>query len=359
MAEFADQLKVFIARIQDLKPHLTTEEATKTSIILPFFNLLGYDIFNPLEFVPEYTADVGIKKGEKVDYAVMKDGSPVILIECKSVTENLASHGSQLFRYFGTTKAKFSILTNGVVYQFYTDLEDKNKMDERPFLEIDLLNLKKNQIPELMKFQKSSFDIEVIANAASELKYIGLLQNYFAIQLADPTDEFSKLMINSCYSGKITQQVIDRFRPYVKRALNQYISEKMIDKITTVVNTEKDANAKETETAIAVQVEDAKIVTTDEELEAFYIIRSFLGEYVHIKRVIPKDTESYFGILLDGNTRKWICRFQFKSSKIWMFLPGEGKEIVKIQLSELEDLYRYRAEIKSALDRYLQESTDK
>lgn len=355
MAEFADQLKTFIARIQDLKPHLTTEEATKTAIILPFFNLLGYDVFNPLEFVPEFTADVGIKKGEKVDYAIIKDGCPAILIECKSVTENLANYGSQLFRYFGTTKAKFGILTNGVIYQFYTDLEDKNKMDERPFLEIDLLNIRKNQIPELMKFQKSAFDIDVIANAASELKYIGLLQNYFAQQLTDPSDEFTKLMINTCYSGKVTQQVIDRFRPYVKRALNQYISEKMIDKITTVVNTEKDANAKENETALAELTDETKIVTTEEELEAFYIVRSLLGEYVQIKRITPKDTETYFGILLDGNTRKWICRLQIKASKIWLQLPGEGKDIMKIQLAEIEDLYKYRSDLKGVLDRYIQE----
>lgn len=353
MAEFADQLKAFIARIQDLKAHLTTEEATKTAIILPFFNLLGYDVFNPLEFVPEFTADVGIKKGEKVDYAVMKDGQPVILIECKSVTEDLTCHGSQLFRYFGTTKAKFSILTNGVVYQFFTDLDDKNKMDQRPFLEIDLLNLKKNQIPELMKFQKSSFDIDVIANAASELKYIGLFQNYFAQQLSDPSDEYTRLMVGTCYSGKITQQVIDRFRPYVKRALNQYISEKMIDKITTVVNTEKDANAKETESAIAEQADESKIVTTDEELEAFYIVRSILGEYIPMKRLVSKDTETYFGILIDGNTRKWLCRIQIRSSRIWLQLPGEDKETVKIQLDEVEDLYKYKAELKASLDHYL------
>jgi len=353
MPDFADQLKIFTARIEDLRVHLLTEEATKTAIVLPFFQLLGYDVFNPLEFVPEFTADVGIKKGEKVDYAVMKDGLPVILIECKSCTENLGVHGSQLFRYFGTTRAKFSILTNGIVYQFFTDLEDKNKMDEKPFLEVDLLNLKKNQIPELMKFQKSSFDIDVIANTASELKYTSLFQAYFSQQLTEPNDEFTKLMVNSCYSGPKTQAVIDRFRPVVKRAINQYISDRMIDKITSVVKTENEATAQAVETAIAEIADGSKIVTTEEELEAFYIVKSILSEFVPMKRLVAKDTETYFGILLDGNIRKWICRFVIKPSKITLQLPGEGKEIIKIQLNELEDIYLHKAKLIEVLNGYL------
>lgn len=147
--DFIDQLKQFSKRVESLKDSISTEEATKTSIIMPFFAMLGYDVFNPQEFVPEYTADVGIKKGEKVDYAIFKDGKPVILIECKSINENLEKHDSQLFRYFVTSEAKFAILTNGILYRFYTDLEEPNKMDETPFLEIDILNLKENQVPEI------------------------------------------------------------------------------------------------------------------------------------------------------------------------------------------------------------------
>ena len=125
--ELNEKLYEFVQRIEPLKDSITTEEATKTSMIMPFFQLLGYDVFNPLEFAPEFTADVGIKKGEKVDYAIMLDQEPLILIECKPCNKSLDKHSSQLFRYFGTTNAKFAILTNGISYQFYTDLEDKNK----------------------------------------------------------------------------------------------------------------------------------------------------------------------------------------------------------------------------------------
>lgn len=95
--DFIDQLKQFSKRVESMKDSIQTEEATKTAIIMPFFSMLGYDVFNPQEFVPEFTADVGIKKGEKVDYAIIRDGQPVILIECKSISENLDRHDSQLF----------------------------------------------------------------------------------------------------------------------------------------------------------------------------------------------------------------------------------------------------------------------
>lgn len=153
--DFIDELKQLSARVVKLKDTLDTEEGTKMSLILPFFQILGYDVFNPDEFMPEYTADVGIKKGEKVDYAIMKDGKPLILIECKSVSEELSKHASQLFRYFGTSEAKFGILTNGVIYKFFTDLDETNKMDLTPFMEFNVLDIKKNTIKELKKISKS------------------------------------------------------------------------------------------------------------------------------------------------------------------------------------------------------------
>lgn len=149
--EFNDVIKQFSERILSLKDTITTEESTKMSLVVPLFQLLGYDVFNPNEFCPEYIADVGIKKGEKVDYAILENGQPNILVECKSCSEQLDKHSSQLFRYFGTSPAKFGILTNGIIYRFYTDLEESNKMDLVPFLEIDMTNLKDSSINELKK----------------------------------------------------------------------------------------------------------------------------------------------------------------------------------------------------------------
>ena len=200
--DFIDEIKQFSKRVDSLKDNLPTEEATKTSLIMPFFSLLGYDVFNPEEFMPEFTADVGIKKGEKVDYAILSNGEPVILIEAKWVKEELHKHDSQLFRYFGTSKAKFAILTNGIIYKFYTDLEEPNKMDEKPFLEINILDIKETQVNELKKFKKSAFDIEQIMNTASQLKYSNEFKNIFAKDLQNPSDDLVRYFLSGAYSGQ-------------------------------------------------------------------------------------------------------------------------------------------------------------
>ena len=168
--EFTEEIKQFAKRVVKMSSSVSNEESTKMSMIVPFFQLLGYDVFNPAEFYPEYTTDVGIKKGEKVDYAILSNETPEILIECKWCGEELTKHDSQLFRYFGTSPAKFAILTNGLCYKFYTDLEEANKMDLTPFLEIDMCNVKDAAINALKKFCKDTFDKDSIFSVASELK---------------------------------------------------------------------------------------------------------------------------------------------------------------------------------------------
>ena len=121
--DFKDAIKLLAERINKHKELVQTEEATKHSFVMPFIQALGYDVFDPFEVVPEFVADLGIKKGEKVDYAILKDGVPLILTECKHWKAGLDPHNSQLFRYFHTTKAKFAILINGLETRFYNTLK--------------------------------------------------------------------------------------------------------------------------------------------------------------------------------------------------------------------------------------------
>ena len=235
--DFIDELKQFSKRVENIKDTIQTEEATKTAILMPFFQLMGFDVFNPNEFVPEFTADVGIKKGEKVDYAILKDGKPIILIEAKSITEPLDNHDSQLYRYFGTTKARFAILTNGINYKFYTDLDEPNKMDKIPFMNINILDIKDAQVNELKKFHKSNFNLDDVISTASELKYSNEIKKKFNADLSTPSDEFVRFFVGNIYSGRATTQVIEKFRPIVKKALNQYISELLNDKIKSALTT--------------------------------------------------------------------------------------------------------------------------
>ncbi len=217
LEKFQDNLKQLGKRVIELKDSIGTEEATKTSLIMPFFATLGYDLFNPTEFVPEFTADVGIKKGEKVDYAIVLDGKPTILIEAKSINQQLTKHDSQLFRYFGTTTSKFGILTNGEEYKFFTDLDEPNKMDLTPFLTINITKIKDNQIPELAKFHKDNFDVDKITSSAAELKYLSSLKSYLTSELNEPSDNFVKYLLGEIYEGMKTKQTIEKFKPIIKK----------------------------------------------------------------------------------------------------------------------------------------------
>ena len=197
--DFKDQIKQLSDRADKLKESLQTEEATKNALIMPFLQAMGYDVFNPLEVMPEFTCDIGTKKGEKIDYAVFKDNQPVILVECKHWKQDLTLHDNQLLRYFHVSNAKFGLLTNGIVYRFYTDLETPNKMDEKPFLEINLFDLKNNTIEELKKFHKTYFDIDNILSSASELKYTSELKFVINNEFINPSPEFVKLFAKQVY----------------------------------------------------------------------------------------------------------------------------------------------------------------
>lgn len=327
---------------------------------MPFFNLLGYDVFNPMEFCPEYTADVGIKKGEKIDYAILIDNMPQILIECKSCTDSLSKYTSQLFRYFGTSKAKFGILTNGIVYKFYTDLEETNKMDLTPFLEVDLSQLRDAQINELKKFSKDNFDTDKIFSTASELKYSNLIKNYLSKELESPSEDFTKHILTYVYEGQRTQKVIEKYQPLVKKAFNSFINDIVNQKITAALTPDDDHVATDTNNTevVANSVPDestkiSKIVTTEEELQAFYIVRAIAAEITDIKNIAHRDTESYFGILFGDNNRKPICRVNFDTKQKQLLLPDESKKFTRHYIDNVDDIYKFKDELLKIIKIYL------
>lgn len=339
--EFKDELKKYTGRLETIKDTLQTEETTKMSLIVPFFQLLGYDVFNPLEFCPEYTADIGIKKGEKVDYAILMDNEPVILVEAKSVNKKLDRHSSQLFRYFVSTSAKFAVLTNGVEYKFYTDLDETNKMDKDPFLSINLLNLKDNEITQLSKFKKRNLNISEIMDSASLLKYNSLFKNYIKNQFESPTDDFVKLLLQPVYKGAKTQSVIEKFRPIVEKALNDYINELLTDKIQVALNT--------TVISPTAVVSD---IQTEEHWDILSEIKNILKNTVDVSKISLKHTGSYTAVLYERNVRKWICRLSLSGAQKVLILPDRNKNEIRIPISDIIDLRNFSEQIVEVVQRY-------
>lgn len=347
--EIAKQIRLLGEKVGQLKDKIETEESTKHAFILPFINLLGYDTFNPMEVVPEFTADLGTKKGEKVDYAIFQEGDPILIIECKHWKQNLDVHNSQLFRYFHVSKTRFALLTNGITYRFYTDLEEKNKMDEKPFLEFDITKVKDGTIKEIEKFHKSNFDEDKIINNASNLKYTHSVKLLIANELDQPTPEFVKLFAGRTYTGRLTANVLEEFTEVVSKAFSQIISEKVNDRLNSALNKEEE---KQKEESVVEEIEESKVVTTEEELDAFRIVVAILRRKLDINRIHHRDTQSYFGILLDDNNRKPLCRLHLNGGKKYISLFHKNKEEQKESIESIDDIYKYEEQLLATVGLY-------
>lgn len=353
--DFKDQIKALGERVFKLKDQVKTEEATKNAFIMPFIKELGYDVFNPNEVTPELVADIGMKQGEKIDYAIMQNGEPIILIECKWHGAPLnVGNASQLFRYFHTTKARFSILTNGIEYRFYTDLVQPNKMDEKPFFAFDITEIKDNQIEELKKFHKSYFDFNSILNTASELKYTNELRMLLTSEFANPSPEFVKHFAKQVYPSVITGKVLEQFTALTKKSIAQNITDLITDRLKTALSKEDEAAKMQADKQSEIEQQSSteiKIQTTQEELEAFMIVKSILRQSIKLNRITYRDAQSYFAILLDDNNRKAICRLYLGSKKYIGLLDDQKKETKK-EISSLDDIFLYSNDLLSTVQNY-------
>ncbi|MFT4279633.1 type I restriction endonuclease [Microbacterium sp.] len=361
--DFIERLYALAAKVQNQSESVDTEEATKNAFVMPFIaTILGYDVFDPLEVVPEFTADVGIKRGEKIDYAIVRDGEVQILIECKVHRGELTlEHASQLYRYFGVTNARVAVLTNGVVWQFYSDIDSPNRMDQKPFLVLDLREIDDTLVPEIQKLSKDAFDLDSIVNAAEELKYVGALKREIAAQFREPTDDFVRFFTTRVYDGSFTARVREQFSILVKKATKQYLNDQVNDRLKTALGASAPmapvgvatAPASSAEVAEADLDRDTEITTTLEELEGYQIVKAIACSEVKPQRVFHRDSKSYFAVLLDDNNRKPIARLHFNSAnKKYLGLLDEQKNETRHAIESLDEIYLHAEEIRAAVRRY-------
>jgi len=351
--DFKDTIKQLGERVIKLKEQITSEEATKNAFIMPFINALGYDVFNPFEVVPEYTSDIGIKKGEKVDYAILKDGQPQILIECKWWGENLDLHSSQLFRYFHASKAKFGLLTNGIIYRFYTDLVETNKMDDKPFLEFDITTIKEQPLYELKKFHKSYFNVHEIFNSASELKYSNEIKQIMTNELNNPTPNFVRYFVKLVYSGQATEKVINQFTEIVKKSLNTLISDIISERLKTALEKENTKEIEQITQQEANKEEVNNIITTEDEKEAYIIIKSIIRSKIDISRIFFRDFQTCASILIDDTIRQTICKLYLNNSKKFIGIFDENKKESKFEIQALDEIFNYTDALLKSVEKYI------
>lgn len=357
--ELIDRLNEISRKIPQQLPLLQTEEATKNALVMPFISALGYNVFDPTEVIPEFTADVGIKKSEKVDYAVLRAGEPIILFECKTAQCNLDdTHISQLYRYFSVTPARFGILTNGVQYRFFSDLEEPNKMDDRPFLELDMQKFEERHTGELKKFTKQGFDLDNILATASDLKYTKGIRRLLIEEWANPSEDFVRLLAGRVYSGRMTQAAKEQFTEIVKRAFHEFVNSRVNERLKSALErTTADTSEKPAEGSTATEHDDDRVVTTSsEELEGFYVVKAIVADVLSADRVYIRDTLSYCSVLVDDNNRKPICRLFFEGSTKYIGLFDENKNCTRERIESVNDLFKFSDKLRETAQRYVEAS---
>ena len=364
-----------LSHVQALAEKLATfkdedfnEETTKHALVTPFVQMLGYDTCNPLEVRFEYTADFGVKKGDRVDIAILQDGVPTIIIECKPLQANLdAEKRSQLYTYFAASAGtRIGILTNGRQYQFFSDLDEKNLMDDQPFLSFDLLAFDKKTLPALQKLCKDTWDLKTVMDSAGRLKHLGAIKAQIRKDGSDPDEDVVRHYAKACYSGKMTGAVLDHFKPLVVQAFRDYINERLQERLAEL------ETPPAPEPIPAPEPDDVEpddpgdgIVTHDSEIHGWITVRTLLGGVVEPSRVMMRDRKSYCSVLLDGRPTKTICRFfNFcpiaedgsigKSAFVTIFVNGKDGEGVKHPLRTVEDLLPYADELAQAARSYLE-----
>lgn len=360
--ELIEKVKTLAARVEKQRASVQTEEAAKTAFVMPFLQSLGYDVFDPHVVVPEFVADVGLKKGEKVDYAIKVNDKVAILIECKGCGVNLGqAQMSQLYRYFHVTEARFAILTNGIEYWFYTDLDEPNKMDQRPFFRFNLLDHRSDDVGELQKFTSDAFDVAAILSTASNLKYSSAIKAELLKEFDNPSDEMIRLLVSRVFEGNITAKVKADFAPLVSAAFRDAIRDRVSDRLVTALEVtsgtaagltvsipQSISSATPAAPSSSAAEDSEEIITTEEEIEGFHIVKAIVRSEVKADRVSMRDAKSYCAILLDDNNRKPLIRMHFNSKSVkYISLFDSDKNGEKVKIEDLDDIYTYAERLRA------------
>lgn len=336
MNSFFEQLQRFAEQVRRRQPHIRGEESTKQALIVPFLSLLGYDVHDPTELQPEYIADFAKKRSggpsEKVDYAIRRDNVPVIFIECKAVDCDPSAHSGQLARYFNaTTSVPIAIITNGLRYMFFTDLEEKNILSERPFFQFNILEFTTNDAEVLESFGRARYDPATIRERVEEIIYAFKINAYIGEVLRSPSESFTRFVLSelNLFSGgkKLTAKLIEKFIPTIRRA----VQTTLLDMATRSIREQAEAPlaavaaapvvapppvAPAPEAAVvsppAAKAANSAVVTTAEELEAFEIVRQMCADspLAAGATIQYRDTVAYFAINA-GSVRKTFVRLYF------------------------------------------------
>ena len=365
--DFADRVKAHTKRVSEFKDVVMSEEGSKLALIVPFLKLLGYDPNDPRVVVPEYCANFGNKKDCKVDFAIKRGDEIVMILESKKVGSPLeGAHEAQLQQYFQSLlSVKIAILTDGVVYKIFSDLDNTNVMDKRPFMVFDFSSVDLSLVPKLEKLCNANFDINTTLLEAQEMKYLGQLKDEIAREMESPSDSLVRHFVKCVYDHNVTMSVVNEFRPRVKEAFDNYIGSVIKSRLENVIDqtshtppvpdaTEKAPTVAKEYEIILGNKQVGGIETTPQEVEGYFVVRSIVSNVIDPERVFARDTQSYCSIVLDNSNRKPICRLYFNDpNNLQIEIVGRDRKGTIHKLSKVSDIYDHADALRSMVGSYV------
>nr|WP_297357741.1 type I restriction endonuclease [uncultured Caldimonas sp.] len=310
-SEFKQRVQAHIEHIRNVGPHCSTEETTKQALILPLLDILGFSAFDPRKVKAEHFSDFpGVKAGERVDYALFCNDVPVMFIEAKAYNQNLTNHCPQLARYYNATpEVTVAAITNGREWRFFTDLVNKNIMDVQPFLTVHFEDVQDDAAEQLMRFHHDRFRPDALRALAEESVYLAAFKHVITGMLRECDLDFVKYVANRAeIQRNFTSKFLESVQPIVKQAVAQSISGMVANSLNTKVVVEDPPTPAEEEpnpNAPVVDSANPRIITTAVERRILEICQEVLpGEDLQ-----GKDTESYYTVLYQGKSNRWLVRF--------------------------------------------------
>lgn len=324
--------------------HLDTEESTKTALIMPFLMELGYNVFNPQEVIPEFTADIAKRNGEKVDFAIKINEKVSIIIEAKKVTENLSNHSKQLARYYVNTEAKIAILTNGLEYWFYTDLDKVNIMDAEPFFKINLTSITEAEIIQLQDFTKDKFDETRLYGHAEKSRKQKRIATTIVNQFRNPDDEFVKIIMKDIQENTDNEEIVNNYKELIVKSYDDIMNKEMLTRMFPNQQLDIDLDIINKEKC------KREVLTTENELAIYHYIQTLfkMNDYIDIDKLSWRDNASYFNIVYDNKITKWIIRVYDKKD-LKIVIHNENEDIT-IVLNHPIDILDYEDNIIQAIN---------
>jgi hypothetical protein len=311
--------------------------------------------------IPEAHASFSDKFKNRVDYSISVNGQPAIAIECKKVGTLIEANRGELKGYFNAVPSvKLGILTDGLVFQLYSDTVAENMMDDEPFAAVDLSEAAREQIDPtafdaLCKLRKGVFDPAFVGADARRRIYTAQYTDALDRMLTAPDERFIRTLMDIArIEGRRTTRLVEEHAPLIRDAAGALLDRKILERVgfadrkdlvkmrTEAIPTVTEAEGIDSPVAPA----EMGVVTTDVELMVLDYVRTRLPFLVggdetlfsKLQHVRPVDHKTVFCIYYRQERKGRLFNFREGRGPRYRFDFSGTAAAVTIDTDDISDI---------------------